>query len=351
MNKVARVSRPEPHEAPLSEAELLALEAQYCSHGDTVHYTDPPKIFEECEGSFLYDMRGPALSRPADVVLGRQFRLPQRAPEQRRAPPARPAAPGRQPIPASREDRARRPHRAGRGEEVRRQGPRAFQRRRQPGGGGQPQARAQRQERQEPDVRLRGRLPRPHARRLGHHLVLSLSPPLRPLRRSRPLRALPLPLPRAQGHEQGGIRPPLRQAVRAPVRERVQRRLGPQGRTGGVRRLLRRADPGHRRLRDPAEELLHRAEEGARQARHPARRRRDPDGLLPHRQAVVDRALRRHARHRRVRQGDHQRPQSAGRHLGEGGADQSRPSSRPAPRIRPSTPIPWARPWRWKPCA
>lgn len=34
---------------------LMALEAQYCSHGDTVHYTDAPKMFERCEGSFLYD--------------------------------------------------------------------------------------------------------------------------------------------------------------------------------------------------------------------------------------------------------------------------------------------------------
>jgi len=42
----------------LSEAELLALEAVYCSHGDTVHYTNPPKIFETCEGSFLYDTEG-----------------------------------------------------------------------------------------------------------------------------------------------------------------------------------------------------------------------------------------------------------------------------------------------------
>ena len=42
----------------LSEAELLALEAVYCSHGDTVHYTNPPKIFESCEGSFLYDAQG-----------------------------------------------------------------------------------------------------------------------------------------------------------------------------------------------------------------------------------------------------------------------------------------------------
>ncbi len=42
------------------EAELLALEARYCSYGDTVHYTDPPKFFERCEGSFLYDPAGNA---------------------------------------------------------------------------------------------------------------------------------------------------------------------------------------------------------------------------------------------------------------------------------------------------
>jgi 4-aminobutyrate aminotransferase / (S)-3-amino-2-methylpropionate transaminase / 5-aminovalerate transaminase len=40
------------------EEELLALETQYCSHGDTVHYTEPPKIFERCEGSYIYDMQG-----------------------------------------------------------------------------------------------------------------------------------------------------------------------------------------------------------------------------------------------------------------------------------------------------
>jgi len=44
--------------APESEAELLELERMYCSHGDTVHYTEPPKIFERCEGSFLYDSLG-----------------------------------------------------------------------------------------------------------------------------------------------------------------------------------------------------------------------------------------------------------------------------------------------------
>ena len=40
------------------EAALLALEAQYCSHGDTVHYTEPPKIFEGCDGSYVFDLAG-----------------------------------------------------------------------------------------------------------------------------------------------------------------------------------------------------------------------------------------------------------------------------------------------------
>jgi 4-aminobutyrate aminotransferase / (S)-3-amino-2-methylpropionate transaminase / 5-aminovalerate transaminase len=61
MQKV--ISRPprgtdEPASQALSEAELLALEAVYCSHGDTVHYTNPPKIFERAEGAFLYDADG-----------------------------------------------------------------------------------------------------------------------------------------------------------------------------------------------------------------------------------------------------------------------------------------------------
>ncbi len=42
------------------EAELLALEAEYCSHGDTVHYAEVPKIFDSCEGSFMYDAVGRA---------------------------------------------------------------------------------------------------------------------------------------------------------------------------------------------------------------------------------------------------------------------------------------------------
>src|SRR5215467_7249932 len=36
-------------------AELLELERKYCSFGDTVHYLEPPKVFANCEGSYLYD--------------------------------------------------------------------------------------------------------------------------------------------------------------------------------------------------------------------------------------------------------------------------------------------------------
>ena len=40
------------------ERELLAKENRYCSHGDTVHYAEHPKLFERCEGSYLYDAQG-----------------------------------------------------------------------------------------------------------------------------------------------------------------------------------------------------------------------------------------------------------------------------------------------------
>lgn len=43
-----------------SEDELRLLEETYCSHGDTVHYTDHPKFFTECDGSFMYDETGTA---------------------------------------------------------------------------------------------------------------------------------------------------------------------------------------------------------------------------------------------------------------------------------------------------
>ena len=42
-------------DTPAQVSDLLALERQYCSFGDTVHYLDPPKVFSSCDGSYLYD--------------------------------------------------------------------------------------------------------------------------------------------------------------------------------------------------------------------------------------------------------------------------------------------------------
>jgi 4-aminobutyrate aminotransferase/(S)-3-amino-2-methylpropionate transaminase len=38
--------------------ELLELERKHSSWGDTVHYLEPPKLFERAEGSYLYDREG-----------------------------------------------------------------------------------------------------------------------------------------------------------------------------------------------------------------------------------------------------------------------------------------------------
>ncbi|QDC89820.1 aminotransferase class III-fold pyridoxal phosphate-dependent enzyme [Candidatus Methylopumilus universalis] len=38
--------------------EILDKNEKYCSHGDTVNYADPPKVFENCDGSFLFDEKG-----------------------------------------------------------------------------------------------------------------------------------------------------------------------------------------------------------------------------------------------------------------------------------------------------
>ena len=153
------------------DAALLADEAKYCSFGDTVHYSEPPKIFDALRRQLSVRRPRHAVPRSADVVFGGQFRLRQPAPQRRVEAPDRHAAASRQPISASDQDRARQSGRAGREEEMGPQRPRAFQRRRLAGGRRFAQARAQCQQRQKPDVRVRRRLSRPHARRLGDHLV------------------------------------------------------------------------------------------------------------------------------------------------------------------------------------
>src|SRR5215510_331093 len=44
--------------AVANEQELLKLERKYCSWGDTVHYLDPPKLFQRAEGHYLFDQEG-----------------------------------------------------------------------------------------------------------------------------------------------------------------------------------------------------------------------------------------------------------------------------------------------------
>lgn len=39
----------------LSDREIRDIDSKYCSFGDTVHYSPEPKIFRDCEGSFMYD--------------------------------------------------------------------------------------------------------------------------------------------------------------------------------------------------------------------------------------------------------------------------------------------------------
>lgn len=46
-------------EAPVAnEDQLRAMEAEYCSWGDTVHYMAEPKYFAGCDGSFMFDAEG-----------------------------------------------------------------------------------------------------------------------------------------------------------------------------------------------------------------------------------------------------------------------------------------------------
>lgn len=40
------------------EEELLKVEAEVCSYGDTVHYADEPQFFDTCDGSYLFDGKG-----------------------------------------------------------------------------------------------------------------------------------------------------------------------------------------------------------------------------------------------------------------------------------------------------
>src|SRR5439155_22502388 len=57
---LSKMNRPLAESTKVSDEELtlLAKEDRFCSHGDTVHYAEKPKLFERCEGSYLYDLHG-----------------------------------------------------------------------------------------------------------------------------------------------------------------------------------------------------------------------------------------------------------------------------------------------------
>ena len=39
----------------ISDEQIKEIDAEYCSFGDTVHYSQNPKVFAGCDGSFMYD--------------------------------------------------------------------------------------------------------------------------------------------------------------------------------------------------------------------------------------------------------------------------------------------------------
>lgn len=81
----------------ISDSEISELDKEYCSFGDTVHYSSNPKIFRGCEGSFMYDAKdipyldlqmwyascnfGYKNKRISDAVINQIMTLPQIAPK------------------------------------------------------------------------------------------------------------------------------------------------------------------------------------------------------------------------------------------------------------------------------
>ncbi len=41
----------------ITDSEIREIDSQYCSYGDTVHYSENPKVFRSCEGTFMYDSK------------------------------------------------------------------------------------------------------------------------------------------------------------------------------------------------------------------------------------------------------------------------------------------------------
>ena len=81
----------------ISDEEVKALDKEYTSWGDTVHYSKDPKVFKACEGSFMYDSKdvpyldlqmmysacnfGYKNKRITDAVISQMNTLPQMTPK------------------------------------------------------------------------------------------------------------------------------------------------------------------------------------------------------------------------------------------------------------------------------
>ena len=127
-----------------------------------------------------------------------------------------------------------------------------------------------------------------------------------------------------------------------------------RSRVRGLRRARARAGRG--RLHPDAARLPGAPQGAARPLRHPLRGRRDPVRLRPHRDDVGDRALRRAARPRHLRQDARRRPAAGGRdrsRRGHGRAAHRRASAARSPATpcpAPPRPSCW-RSWRARTCS
>ena len=205
----------------MSEAELRKLEEAYCSYGDTVHYLPDPKFFETCDGSYMYDAEGRAFldlqmwysavnfgyrNPRINAVAHQQLdRLPQVASQYLHREKVELAAWVAQDLERKFGKKGRVHFNVGGAQAVED----ALKLVRNASNG------------KSLMFAFEGGLSRPHARRLLHHLLLSLSPPLRPFRRAGAIHRVSVSFPRAKGPQQGRIRRAVRGQVRPPVRDRI----------------------------------------------------------------------------------------------------------------------------------
>jgi hypothetical protein len=240
-----------------TEDRLLALEDRVCSHGDTVHYAEKPKIFERCAGSYLWDLHGHryldlqmwysavnlGYANPVvhDALLSQMNRLPQLACQYLHREKIELA----QMLCESVE--------------------RAF------GMKGRVHFNVGGSQAIEDALKLvRKNTGRQHmlAFQGGYH-GRTLPGGVRGVCRPGGVPAVSLRLPfafsRRRAQDGGSLRP----GIREPFRTRIHRSMEPEDRALGIRRALHRGRPGNRRLHRPAEELLQAHGSHLQGTRHP----------------------------------------------------------------------------------